>query len=417
MTVTPISSRHIQSAPVLVTPPRFERADSPAAAILRVAVQEGPIARERAAQLTGSSIATVNRHVSALLSAGLLRERADLSTPGAVGRPRVPFETNHEPFATLGIHIGAAVTTLVASDIRGKLLGGIRIPTPPGHQLTALASIAQSAASFTARFRRQFLWAGVALGGRVDPQSGTATHPRLDWLDAPVGEVIGEALAVPVSLSPHVEAMAAAELLFTPTQGAASAKERSSLYFYARETVGTALTLAGRVHTPNSGPGSISHFPTGSSVACPCGRSGCLEATVSDQAMIDRGIEWGVLSPDTASISELHHKARAGDSSATAILTERAEVLGGIVAMLRDLFNPDDVILGGQAFTQFPEAMPAFAQSFARTSALPGRNVLVTGFGNRVQEHAAAAVALSVLHADPLAALQKARLAHSAGAV
>ena len=57
-------------------PAELRITDNPAAAVLRAATR-GPIFRDIAAQATGLSIATVNRQVSALLSAGLLRERAD----------------------------------------------------------------------------------------------------------------------------------------------------------------------------------------------------------------------------------------------------------------------------------------------------------------------------------------------------
>src|SRR5690606_26230743 len=83
-----------------VVAPELRVSDNPAAAVLRAATG-GPVSRDNAARTTGLSIATVNRQVSALLAAGLLRERPDLTTPGAVGRPRVPFEVDHDSFLTL----------------------------------------------------------------------------------------------------------------------------------------------------------------------------------------------------------------------------------------------------------------------------------------------------------------------------
>src|SRR5688500_6382886 len=74
-----------------VVPPELRRSDNPAAAVLRTAAS-GPVSRDNSARATGLSIATVNRQVASLLSAGLLRERPDLTAAGAVGRPRVPFE-------------------------------------------------------------------------------------------------------------------------------------------------------------------------------------------------------------------------------------------------------------------------------------------------------------------------------------
>lgn len=411
--LTSTAARHTPQPQVVA--PRFTLAESAAGAVFHTVIADGPVPRERIAHTTGLSIATVNRQATALLGVGLLRERADLSTPGAIGRPRIPLEVNHEAFLVAGIHIGAVVTTIVASDIRGRILDGLHIRTPEGDQELALAAIGRSAAEFLGRStignhgrwqRRTLLWAGVALGGRVDAHTGRADHPRLGWLKAPVGDTIGRALAVPVSVSPHVEAMAAAELLIAPRAGATPAG--SSLYFYARETAGVALTIEGRVHTPNGGPGSLSHLPTGSSAACACGRVGCLEATVSDQATLAAATAAGVFTAGAEpTMAALHRSAQAGDKRAEAVLNERARVLGRTVALLRDLFNPDKVILGGQAFTDYPPAMRHFAAAFNEATTLPGKNVLITGFGSKVQEFAATAVALSVLHADPLPALRR----------
>ena len=76
--------------------------------------------------------------------------------------------------------------------------------------------------------------------------------------------------------------------------------------------------------------------------------------------------------------------------------------------MVRDLFNPDRVILGGQAFTDYPEAAPQVARALSEASRVAGADVRITGFGNRVQEHAAGVVSLSSLYSNPLAAMRKA---------
>ncbi|MFC7449374.1 ROK family transcriptional regulator [Rhodococcus daqingensis] len=393
-----------------IVPPELRVADTPAAAVFRVACARGPIARDIAAKTTGLSTATVNRQVSALLAEGLLRERADLTASGAVGRPRVPFEVNHEPYLTIGIHIGAVVTGIVASDIRGKVLGAVEVATPALPQNEALSQIARSAKMFASRWhRRRPLWVGVALGGRVDATTGRVDHPRLGWLDAPVGSIIGEGLGLPVSVAAHVEAMAASELLLAPQRPGDDGTDGTSLYFYARETAGVAVTIDGRVHTPSSGPGSIVHLFTGSSALCSCGARGCLEATVSDRATIAAAREAGILTEtdERPAIAAVYRAAASGSIAAHELLVERARVLGRTVAMLRDLFNPDRVILGGQAFTEYPAGIPHVAEAFARTSSLARRDIRITGFGNRVQEFAAGVVSLSALYSDPLTSIRR----------
>ena len=367
------------------------------------------MARDAAAKATGLSIATVNRQVSALLDIGVLRERADLAPSGAVGRPRVPFEVDHDPYLTVGIHIGAVVTSIIASDIRGKVLGAVEVPTPRSPAPEALASIARSARAFASRWhRRRPLWAGVAIGGRVDTRTGVVDHPRLGWSEAQVGAVVAAGLGLPVSVAPHVEAMAASELLLAPDQvDTTTGPGDTGLYFYARETAGIAITIGGRVHTPSNGPGSIAHLPTGSSSQCSCGSTGCLEATVSDRAVLTAAVDAGILD-GTPSMSALVKAAADGSVPAHDLLVDRARVLGRTVAILRDLFNPDRVILGGQAFTAYEAGIPHVASAFAQASSLERKDIRITGFGNRVQEYASTVVSLSGVFSDPVSAMRRA---------
>ncbi|WP_026343875.1 ROK family protein [Nocardia sp. BMG111209] len=392
-------------------PPELRIADNPAAAVLRAATR-GPIFRDTAAQATGLSIATVNRQVAALLSAGLLRERADLTASGAVGRPRVPFEVDTDSYATLGVHIGANVTRMIAADLSGRILGGLEIATPQTGQEAALTIIARSAKAFLDRLpRRRPLWSGIALAGRVDAAAGVVDHPRLDWHAAPVGAVFGSVLDLPVSVAAHVEAMAAAELLLA-TGDEPRTHPDSSLYIYARETAGIAVTLHDRVHTPSSGPGSIAHLPTGSDIECRCGRRGCLEATVGEAAVLGRAVRAGIVpkreAPRRPVIADLYRAADSGSEPAREVLLERAEILGRAAALIRDMFNPDRVVLGGQAFTGYRPGIDRVARAFAQSTTLPPADLRISRFGGRVQEHAAAVTSLSVFYADPLSAMRRA---------
>ncbi|QEN12484.1 ROK family protein [Mycolicibacterium sp. ELW1] len=401
----PLRTRHHIVAPSLRIP------DAAAASVFAAVRQRGAIGRDVIAQVTNLSIATVNRQVTALLDAGILRERADLAVSGAIGRPRVPVEVHHEPFLTLGIHIGARTTNIVATDLLGRTLDAVETPTPRGGQAAALASLAGSARRYLSRWhRRRPLWIGVAIGGVVDSGTGHVDHSRLGWTQAPVGPVLAEALGLPVSVASHVDAMAGAELLLGLRRPPAQAS--SSLYVYARETVGFALVIGGRVHSPISGPGTIAALPVTSELL---GGSGQLESTVSDEAVLAAARKRGIVpgSGPGASMTTLLRTARQGDTptavGARELLAERARVLGGAVALLRDMLNPDDLVVGGQAFTEYPEGMQLVEAAFAERSVLPDRDIRVTAFGNRVQEAGAGIVSLGGLYADPIGALRRAQ--------
>jgi predicted NBD/HSP70 family sugar kinase len=399
-----------------VVAPSLQLSDAAAASVFRAVRLRGPIGRDVIATVTSLSIATVNRQVIALLEAGLLRERADLAVAGAIGRPRVPVEVNHEPFLTLGIHIGARTTSIVATDLLGRTLDAVETPTPLSAQGSALASLADGARRYLRRWhRRQPLWVGVATGGVVDGAAGYVDHPRLGWRQAPVGPVLAEALGLPVSVASHVDAMAGAEVLLGMRR--VTPNSSTSLYVYARETVGYALVIGGRVHSPASGPGTIANLPAHSELL---GGSGQLESTVSDEAVLAAARQLRILPPvrnggPASAITELIKAARNGNQQARELLAERGRVLGEAVALLRDLLNPDDLVVGGQAFTEYPEGMEQVEAAFAARSVLPARDIRLTAFGNRVQEAGAGIVSLGGLYADPLGGMRRALGAPAGG--
>ncbi|CAM5733603.1 ROK family transcriptional regulator [Mycolicibacterium aubagnense] len=395
-----------------IVAPSLRVADAAAGSVFSAARLRGPIARDVIAQATGLSIATVNRQVTALLDAGMLRERADLAVAGAIGRPRIPVEVNHEPFLTLGLHIGARTTAIVATDLFGRTLDVVETPTPRGDQNAALASLAASAQRYLSRWhRRRPLWVGVAAGGVVDSATGHVDHPRLGWVDAPVGPVLAHTLGLPVSLASHVDAMAGAELLLGARRAVVGAEpaavSATSLYVYARETVGYALSIGGKVHSPASGPGTISGLPAQSELL---GGTGRLETTVSDEAVLAAARKQRIVPADgpSSTIAAVLRAARSGNAAAVELLAERARVLGGAVALLRDLLNPDDLVVGGQAFSEYPEGLPLVEQAFAERTVLGVRDIRVTTFGNRVQEAGAGVVSLGGLYADPIGAMRRA---------
>lgn len=388
-----------------VVPPALRTPEAAVAAVFAAIRQRGPVARDSIATLTGLSIATVNRQVTALLDAKLLRERPDLAAAGAIGRPRIPVEINHEPYLTLGVHIGARTTSIVASDLFGRALDAVETPTPGGSQATALASLADSARRYLGRWnRRRPLWLGVAIGGVVDSTAGHVDHSRLGWSQAPVGPVLARALGLPVSVASNVDAMAGAELLLGRQE-----RRGSGLYVYARETVGFALVIDGRVHSPTSGPGTVAGLPVQSELL---GGSGQLESTVSDEAVVAAARRQRILpaaGPNSTIAALVRAAHQDGSDGARELLAERARVLGGAVALMRDMLNPDDLVVGGQAFTEYPEGMDRLRSSFAERSLLGPREIRVSAFGNRVQEAGASAVSLSSIYSDPLAALRRAR--------
>jgi predicted NBD/HSP70 family sugar kinase len=141
------------------------------------------------------------------------------------------------------------------------------------------------------------------------------------------------------------------------------------------------------------------------------GGTGELESTVSDEAVLVAARKARIIPAEgpTSTMTAVLRAARQGNEKAVALVAERARVLGEAVALLRDMLNPDDLVVGGQAFTEYPEGMQAVEAAFAARSVLPTRDIRVTAFGNRVQEAGAGVVSLGGLYADPIGAMRRAQ--------
>lgn len=66
-------------------------------------------------------------------------------------------------------------------------------------------------------------------------------------------------------------------------------------------------------------------------------------------------------------------------------------------------------MVGGQAFTAYPDGLADVEAAFAQRSVLSTREIRTTVFGDRVQEAGASIVSLDALYADPIGALRRAR--------
>ncbi|GAA1872632.1 ROK family protein [Pseudonocardia ailaonensis] len=378
-------------------------AGAPAAAAVLAGVRRiGAPFRDEVVADTGLSHATVNRQVVALIEAGLLRERPDLVRPGTVGRPRVPVEIDQDRFGVLGLHVGLQRTTLSVGDLRGTVLAAVDVPTPSGDDpCHTLGILSEKLRRFGDRFgERLVLQVGLVIGGQLSGDRDLLGHRRLGWDTAPIAEIVDRVVLSDVIMVPQIEAMAGAESLLSP-----HVDEGTTLHVYAREAVGAVLTVDGHVHAPSAGPGTISHLPVGGTTSCPCGRIGCLEASVGDSAVAGAAHRAGLV--DAPQIERVIAAAAGGSRAAHALLVERAHLLGRGVALVRDVLNPDRVVLAGQAFTAYRPGLAHVSESFSGSTALPPMSLQVSSFGPALQAVAACTAALRPIYADPLAVLRK----------
>jgi glucokinase len=239
--------------------------------------------------------------------------------------------------AMLGLDLGGTQikSGLVLAD--GTLKQIIRTPTPQNDPsgLEAVATLAEIAMKYS-----DFEAVGLVVPGLVDAQSGVCKFSgTLGWRELPIAQMLQEKITKPVFLEHDVTAGGVAELFV----GAAKGVDRGVVI-----AMGTALAAAliidGKIFHPHPSVGEVGHAPLPNNRPCVCGKTGCVEMTVSGGA-IQRNYE--VLTGLKLSASEIVELAKSSDPEATALVEELVHGLAFSITWLASIIAPEAVVLAG----------------------------------------------------------------------
>lgn len=198
------------------------------------------------------------------------------------------------------------------------------------------------------------VWAvGVGVPALVGRDGRLVFGPNLGWRDVPLGERLSALWPVPVAVDNDTKAAALAEKLFGVAQ-----KARDFVVIAGHSGIGGALYLGERLVRGSGGfAGEIGHVtavPGGR--ACACGDRGCLEAYLSERALVQQLAERAI------TVSGYRSAARAcaaGDAVAIGLLSELGDLLGRVLGDLIDMLDPELIVLGGAMSHVVPFLLPA----------------------------------------------------------
>lgn len=388
------------AVPPAASPPTSRRRTS-ASVVLRSVLEHGPVARSTIARLTGLSPASVTDYCSRFTELGLIRESQAPRRSQGVGRPHVPVDLDDSRFVVGGVHVAVPYTTVALLDLRGRVVAVRELRHDRADGADASAVLARAAAGLAALLDRSprlsCLGVGFAAGGWVDRDSGTVVeHPLLGWHEVPVRELLGARTGLPVHVDGHARALVNAERLFGRARGS-----RSVLHLFVGNVVDAAFATNDEVHHgPRSQAGAIAHLPVpGGTEPCDCGRTGCLQAELSERTLCRRARRAGI----TEGVNPMHvvTAAAAGDPAALRLLVERAGAVGRAARLLLDVLNPETVVVTEVGVLHREDCLLALREGVGDDRAA---SVIPSSFPESVLAVAGGAVALDVLYRDPLAA-------------
>lgn len=315
--------------------------------LLRLLREQGPTSRTDLAELSGLSNGAVTRIVGELIDEGFLVERSIGVSTG--GRRPVLLDLDTSVRVVAGLKVMDDEILAVLIDIKGAVVADACIPL----RSHAVDGVLDSAASAIANLmtsigtpRARLAGVGLCMPGSIDWRAGVCRlSPFFGWVDVPVAELLRARTGVPVFVDNDVNALAVAESLFGRCR-----QLRDFAVVTLGRGVGAGLVCAGRVYR-GSGGGAGEFGHTVSQIGgrrCECGKSGCLEAYVGEHAVLSRVHELGG-SYANVDVDGFVALARANDRAAATIYAEVTERLGVAIANLINLFDPELVVIGGEA--------------------------------------------------------------------
>jgi glucokinase len=298
-------------------------------------------------------------------------------------------------WAMLGVDVGGTKATAGPVDTRGRLLAEpLTQPSRTNDQDVFMDGLAATVTAAVQRFEGmsagvggapiRLRGVGLACAGTVDPIQGVVvTSPNLPLVDAPLCELLQNAVDRPVSLENDATAAALAEAVT-----GAGAGLKHVVMVTLGTGVGGGLFLEGRPYRgAGGGAGELGHVViVAGGELCHCGNHGCWEAYASGTALARHGARRagdpdldsdGALAQlmsegrlDGVAVSKL---AQRGHPGARAAVGELGYWVGiGLIGLV-NTFNPEMIVVGG-GVSELGEMILGPAREVARVALPPNRD-------------------------------------------
>ena len=310
----------------------------------------------RALEVSAGSATTLTAD---LIRAGMLREVAQVERDHGRGRPRVALEVVPHAGFVIGIKLGDIEHTAVLADFSGAMVGNACLKSSlPSRPVVKLLDEVEALVVAVLKDARKSMsdvkGIGIGMAGLIDHAHGLVRwSPLLDTRDQVFGAAAQDRFGRPVVLENDANMLTLAELWF------GSGRAKSDFAVVTIENgVGMGLVLNNSLYRGSFGMGlELGHTKVQMDGAlCRCGQRGCLEAYISDYALVREAATALNVSLDKnfrfqALLETLFTEAAAGNIAAQKIFQRAGRFLALGLSNVVQLFDPALVILSGERMT------------------------------------------------------------------
>lgn len=370
--------------------------------ILAAIRKAGRIARVDLARQTDISPPTVTALTAELIAEGLVEETATDRPSAGRGRPRVDLAVRGAARRVAGLKLTNQAISMVILDFAGEELAEFSVPLEQ-----AQASIADMVAEIARAVRagadeagcgvEGLAGLGLGISGIVDATRGFVYwSPSLQERNAPLGELLSQALSLPVFVDNDANLVAMAEKYFGLGRGVSD-----FIVATIENGVGMGIVLGDELYRGTRGCGAeFGHIKVELDGAlCRCGQRGCLEAYVADYALLREAVVATDLSGsgDARSLDALFEAAKNGDAIAQSIFRRAGRIFAMGLANLVNIFDPQLIILSGERmqydYLYADEVIESIRESIVQID-LPPPDIQIHKWGDQMWAKGAAAFAI-----------------------
>jgi predicted NBD/HSP70 family sugar kinase len=363
----------------------------------------GPISRAELARQSKLSPATISGIVARLMRTGVVSEVA--IGPSRLGRPPVLLRLNERAGYAVGIKLKEHGLTTVITNLAAEVVHSAESDAPlvgdPSAALVAIEQAVRKALAESGVKRKMVLGIGIGLAGVIDAGRGVCRYSHiLRWQNVALSEPLRRKLQIPVWVDNDVNTLAVAEKWFGAGVGL-----KHFLTVTLGRGIGLGIVLNGEIYRGAiGGAGEFGHTvvaPDGP--PCQCGRSGCLEALVSEPALLNR---ISLMLGRRVSTDELLGLTERADPIVAGVLAEAGQQLGLALANLVTLLNPERLIISGEG-TRLGAAMFEPMTQTIRQMSFDGlsaeMDIVIQPWGDQAWAIGAATLVLRELFGLPVA--------------
>jgi glucokinase-like ROK family protein len=328
-------------------------------AVLDDVRRHGETARAEIMARTGLGRTLVTQRIADLQELGLV-SAGDL---GASTGGRAPRNVRFRPDTgrVLAADLGATGVDVALADLAGTLLAhrreDVEVTAGPESVLGSIGKLFDDVLAESDD--RQPVWGvGVGVPGPVEFGSGRVVAPPImpGWADYPIREYFAERYHAPTWVDNDVNVLMLGEL----RAGAARGHSNAILVKLATG-IGAGIVVDGRLCRGAQGSaGDVGHTQArrDSTVACRCGKVGCLEALAGGLAMAREGMGLAAAGNEMLArrlqergkldAADVLWAAARGDQASVELVGRCGVLIGEMLSTAVHFFNPALIVLGGR---------------------------------------------------------------------